>query len=170
MPDHMQKPIEQASLRWITFGLGAELYGVDVMRVREVLRSMDITPVPGAPIWVLGIINLRGNVVTVIDTRRRFGLAIGESTEASRILVVELESEVVGFLVDRISDVRHIQPEQVEAAPHLGRQQPASYILGIANHADDLVILVDLASVARLAEAADSAPAAEMSEVVCGHG
>ena len=76
-------------LRWVTFKLGNEIYGVNVMQVREVLRYTDIAPVPGAPSYVLGIINLRGNVVTVIDTRARFGIPPAEVTDNTRIMIIE---------------------------------------------------------------------------------
>jgi purine-binding chemotaxis protein CheW len=138
----------QQPARWVTFCLEGETYGVNVMHVREVLRLVDITPVPGAPTYILGIINLRGNVVTVIDARKRFGLPPHEPTEASRILVLEADSEVVGFLVDNISEVSDIQPDDIEAAPHLSKEQASNYIIGIANGENDLVILVDLARIA----------------------
>jgi purine-binding chemotaxis protein CheW len=138
----------QQPARWVTFSLEGETYGVNVMHVREVLRLVDVTPVPGAPASILGVINLRGNVVIVIDARKRFGLPHREPTEASRILVLEADSEVVGFLVDNISEVSDIKPDQIEAAPHLSKDQTSDYILGIANGENDLVILVDLARIA----------------------
>ena len=86
--------------QWGTFRLGDEIYGVNVMQIREVLRYTEITPVPGAPYYVLGIINLRGNVVTVIDTRTRFGLNPGEIDNNTRIVIVEVDKQVIGMLVD----------------------------------------------------------------------
>ena len=87
-------------LRWVTFKLGNEIYGVNVMQVREVLRYTDIAPVPGAPSYVLGIINLRGNVVTVIDTRSRFGIPPTDVTDNTRIMIIESEKHVIGILVN----------------------------------------------------------------------
>ena len=84
-------------LQWVTFQLEEETYGINVMQVREVLRYTEIAPVPGAPDYVLGIINLRGNVVTVIDTRSRFGLMEGEITDNTRIIVIESEHQVIGL-------------------------------------------------------------------------
>ena len=86
-------------LQYVTFRLDDETYGINVMQIQEVLRYTEIAPVPGAPDYVLGIINLRGNVVTVIDTRRRFGLADAEVTDATRIVVMESSSQVMGILV-----------------------------------------------------------------------
>ena len=92
-------------LQWVTFHLAGEKYGVNVMQVQEVLRYNDIAPVPGAPMYVLGIINLRGKVVTVLDTRNRFGLPEGEVTEQSRIIVLESDGHVIGILVDSVAEV-----------------------------------------------------------------
>ncbi|MEF1216815.1 chemotaxis protein CheW, partial [Photobacterium damselae] len=81
-------------LQWVTFQLEDETYGINVMQVREVLRYSEIAPVPGAPDYVLGIINLRGNVVTVIDTRSRFGLMPGDISDNTRIVIIEAEKQV----------------------------------------------------------------------------
>ncbi|PVV09748.1 MAG: chemotaxis protein CheW, partial [gamma proteobacterium symbiont of Ctena orbiculata] len=92
-------------IQFVTFILMDEVYGINVMQVQEVLRITEIAPVPGAPSYVLGIINLRGNVVTVIDTRTRFGLPTKEVDDASRIIVIESEKQVVGILVDAVAEV-----------------------------------------------------------------
>ena len=113
MSDKEQKKEENSAvnekngelLRWVTFKLGNEIYGVNVMQVREVLRYTDIAPVPGAPSYVLGIINLRGNVVTVIDTRARFGIPPAEVTDNTRIMIIESEKHVIGILVDSVAEV-----------------------------------------------------------------
>jgi len=86
-------------LQWVTYRLGEETYGINVMQVQEVLRYTEIAPVPGAPDYVLGIINLRGNVVTVIDTRARFGLPPTEITDNTRIVIIESDEQVVGILL-----------------------------------------------------------------------
>ena len=91
--------------RWVTFHLDREVYGINVMQVQEVLRYSEIAPVPGSPDYVLGIINLRGNVVTVIDTRMRFGIEPMEVTDSSRIVIIEAGGQVVGILVDSVAEV-----------------------------------------------------------------
>ena len=83
-------------LQWVTFRLDNETYGINVMQVQEVLRYTEIAPVPGAPSYVLGIINLRGNVVTVIDTRQRFGLETAAVSDNTRIVIIEADRQVVG--------------------------------------------------------------------------
>ncbi len=91
---------EHDVIQCVTFRLENETYGINVMQVQEVLRVTEIAPVPGAPDYVLGIINLRGNVVTVIDTRRRLGLPSREPDEATRIVIIETGKHVVGIMVD----------------------------------------------------------------------
>jgi purine-binding chemotaxis protein CheW len=130
--------------RWVTFQLEDETYGIDVMQIREVLRSQEISPVPGAPSYVLGIINLRGNVVAIIDTRSRFGLPSLENVDdASRILILEAGDYVVGFLVDSVSEVAELHNDQIETAPDTGSGDASRFISGLYNRKEGLLILVD---------------------------
>ena len=131
-------------LRWVTFKLGQEIYGVNVMQVREVLRYTDIAPVPGAPSYVLGIINLRGNVVTVIDTRLRFGLPPSEVTDNTRIMIIESGKNVVGILVDSVAEVADLNISDIDDTPNVGTEESAKFISGVCNRKDDLLILIDL--------------------------
>jgi len=130
--------------QWVTFRLGEETYGVDVLKVQEVLRVTEISPVPGAPPYVLGIINLRGNVVTVIDTRTRFGLPPKEVDEASRIVVIDHDRKVLGMLVDSVSEVAYVPTAKVEPPPNVGTDESARFISGVCNMENELLILVDL--------------------------
>jgi purine-binding chemotaxis protein CheW len=129
--------------RWVTFQLDDETYGIDVMQIREVLRSPEISPVPGAPAFVLGIINLRGNVVAIIDTRSRFNLPPREVDDSSRILILEAGDYVVGFLVDSVSEVAELQNEHVEVAPDTGSRETSRFISGLYNRDEGLLILID---------------------------
>ena len=129
--------------RWVTFTLEDEVYGIDVMQVREVLRYTDISPVPGAPPYVLGIINLRGKVVAIIDTRSRFSLPPTEPDDSSRILILEASDHVVGFLVDSVSEVAELKNNQIESAPDTGSGDTNRFISGLYKRKDDLIILVD---------------------------
>ncbi len=138
--ENVQGPVSQ----WVTFSLADETYGIDVMQVQEVLRVSDIAPVPGAPSYVLGILNLRGNVVTVIDTRARFGLPSREVDESSRVIIIEANRQVVGMLVDGVSEVVEIATESIESAPNVGNDEGARYIQGVCSGDDRLLILVDL--------------------------
>ena len=114
------------------------------MQVQEILRYSEIAAVPGAPEYVLGIINLRGNVVTVIDTRTRFGLMPADITDSSRIVIIESEKQVIGILVDSVSEVVYLKKSEIEPAPHVGTEESSQFIQGVCNREDGLLILVDL--------------------------
>ncbi|MFC1234314.1 chemotaxis protein CheW [Vibrio sp. DW001] len=131
-------------LQWVTFQLEEETYGINVMQVREVLRYSEIAPVPGAPDYVLGIINLRGNVVTVIDTRSRFGLMQGEISDNTRIIVIESERQVIGILVDSVAEVVYLRSSEIDTTPSVGTDESAKFIQGVSNREGKLLILVDL--------------------------
>ncbi|MGR6834660.1 chemotaxis protein CheW [Aliivibrio sp. EL58] len=131
-------------LQWVTFQLEEETYGINVMQVREVLRHTEIAPVPGAPDYVLGIINLRGNVVTVIDTRSRFGLMQGEITDNTRIIVIESERQVIGILVDSVAEVVYLRSSEIDTTPSVGTEESSKFIQGVSNREGKLLILVDL--------------------------
>jgi purine-binding chemotaxis protein CheW len=131
-------------LQWVTFQLEEETYGINVMQVREVLRYTEIAPVPGAPDYVLGIINLRGNVVTVIDTRSRFGLMQGETTDNTRIIVIESEHQVIGILVDSVAEVVYLRSSEIDTTPSVGTDESSKFIQGVSNREGKLLILVDL--------------------------
>jgi purine-binding chemotaxis protein CheW len=131
-------------MQWVTFYLGDEKYGINVMQVQEVLRVTEIAPVPGAPTYVLGIINLRGNVVTVIDTRNRFGLPSKETDDSSRVVIIETESHIIGILVDSVAEVVELKGSDIETAPNVGNEESSKYIQGVTSQENELLILVDL--------------------------
>lgn len=131
-------------LQWVTYRLGDETYGINVMQVQEVLRHTEIAPVPGAPDYVLGIINLRGNVVTVIDTRARFGLLEGEITDNTRIVIIEADEQVLGIMVDSVAEVVYLKSSEIDSAPNVGTEESTKFIQGVSNRDDELLILVDL--------------------------
>lgn len=139
-----QNLAEDEVLQWVTFQLENETYGINVMQVQEVLRYTEIAPVPGAPDYVLGIINLRGNVVTVIDTRSRFGLPAGDVSENSRIVIIEAEKQVIGIMVDSVAEVVYLRSSEIDAAPAVGTEESAKFIQGVSNRDGQLLILVDL--------------------------
>ncbi|WP_133407594.1 chemotaxis protein CheW [Parashewanella tropica] len=135
---------DDSVLQWVTFRLDNETYGINVMQVQEVLRYSEIAPVPGAPHYVLGIINLRGNVVTVIDTRARFGLASADIDDSSRIVIIEAEKQVIGILVDSVAEVVYLKSTEIDNAPNVGTEESAKFIQGVSNRDGELLILVDL--------------------------
>lgn len=136
----------------VVFQLGAEFYGVDIARVHEIIRLQTITRVPRAPAFVEGVINLRGKVIPVVDLRRRFGLESSEHTRASRIVVVEIGDNVVGVIVDGVSEVLRVTGASIEPPSPVVAGIESEYIYGIARLDDRLVILLDLDRVLVLAD------------------
>jgi purine-binding chemotaxis protein CheW len=132
------------NLQCVTFTLEDETYGINVMQVQEVLRETEVAPVPGAPHSVIGIINLRGNVVSVIDARIRFGLPVRERNDLTRIIVIEVQQQIIGILVDSVAEVVDVQADEIDSAPNVGNTETSKYIDGVVSDGDKLLILVDL--------------------------
>jgi purine-binding chemotaxis protein CheW len=149
------KNAEDTVLQWVTFLLQGEKYGINVMQVQEVLRYTEIAPVPGAPSYVLGIINLRGNVVTVLDTRDRFGLPPADVTDQTRIVIIEAGKHVIGVLVDAVAEVVYLSQSEIETAPNVGNDDSAKFIQGVCHKNNELLILVELAKLLTDEEWAD---------------
>ncbi len=126
------------------FQLGAELYGVEVSRVHEIIPLQTTTRVPRAPSFVEGVTNLRGKVIPVVDLRRRFGLPAADHTRASRIVVVEIGDQVVGIIVDGVSEVLRVNASTVEPPSPVVGSAESEYLHGIAKLPERLVILLDL--------------------------
>ncbi len=144
MADDENNNSEDQVTQWVTFSLDQEMYGINVMNVQEVLPCAEIAPVPGAPPFVLGIINLRGNVVTVIDTRMRFGLPTLEEMGKSRVVVIEANDQVAGILVDSVSEVIGVKGGEIDTAPSVGNDDSSRYIYGVVSRENVLLILVDV--------------------------
>ena len=151
--DEISDPI----LQWVTYQLEDEIYGINVMQVQEVLRITEIAPVPGAPSYVLGIINLRGSVVTVVDTRSRFGLMPKESDDLSRIIIVEVNGNVIGMLVDSVAEVVYLHQSEIDTAPNVSNDDSSRFIQGVCSRKDYLLIIVDVDKFLTEEETADFA-------------
>lgn len=132
-------------LQLVTFGLGDEEFAVDILAVQEINRMMALTRVPQSPPEVEGVINLRGKIIPVVDLRKRFGLAPGERSNDSRIVVVEVHGRVIGFIVDRVSEVLRLSRKIVEPAPAMVCSVDSDFIAGVGRLEDRLLILLDLA-------------------------
>ncbi|MFA9461460.1 chemotaxis protein CheW [Thiohalorhabdus sp. Cl-TMA] len=135
--------------KYLLFRLGEELFGVDVCTLKEVdtLLDRDLTFIPDSPQSLRGLMNLRGVIVPVLDTRILLGLSTFEDTAESRILVVDMDWRLVGFVVDEVTDLRAIEREEIQSPPSNSeiQRQHGSYLTGIVNSADGVVVLVDLA-------------------------
>jgi purine-binding chemotaxis protein CheW len=134
--------------QFLTFTLGQDVFAIDVTLAREVLDLCAVTRVPQAPDYMLGVINLRGSVVPVIDMRRKFGMPEAESTRDTCIVVVDVEvdgdSVIVGALVDSVREVLDLTPEQIEPPPRMGTQLKTELILGMGSLGDRFVVLLDI--------------------------
>lgn len=128
----------------VCFRIGRETYGVDIFTVREIVKPQEITPVPGTASYVLGIINLRGRIVSVVDLAARLGVGEGAVQRSSRILVVDLDGFTVGFLVDAATEVLKLEDEAVEPAPEELSSSHADYLEGVGKLSDRLVIILNL--------------------------
>ncbi|MCM2357081.1 MAG: chemotaxis protein CheW [Geobacteraceae bacterium] len=134
----------QSVYHLVTFNLAKEEYGVEINSVQEIIRATDITPVPGAPAHVRGVINLRGKIIPVVDLRKRFGLPLTEESDARRIVVVELAEKRLGMLVDSVSQVIRLSSTIVEEIPAEATSMDENYIKGVGKLDDRLIIILDL--------------------------
>ena len=131
-------------LQLVTFSIGEEEFGVDILKVQEIIRTMEITKVPRAQDFVEGVINLRGKVIPIIDLRRRFGFTSKEHDKHTRIIVIEINNMIVGFVVDSVSEVLRIPAATVEPPPPVVAGVESEYISGVGKLQDRLLILLDL--------------------------
>ncbi|MEG2004708.1 MAG: chemotaxis protein CheW [Bilophila sp.] len=131
-------------IQLVTFKLGDEEFGVDILKVQEIIRMLPITRVPNAPNFVEGVINLRGKVIPVIDMRKRFGLDTTPHDSQTRIEVMDLQGQIVGFVVDAVSEVLRIKESTVEPPPPVVAGIGSEYMRGVGKLEDRLLILLDL--------------------------
>jgi len=143
---------EDAEIQLVVFQLGSEEFGAAIGQVQEIVNLGKVTRMPKAPAFVEGIINLRGRVIPVIDIRKRFDLAQKEHGENARIMVVALEGQAIGMIVDSISEVLRVPKEAIEPPPPIIGDISAAYLKGVAKLGDRLVILLDLDKVLTIEE------------------
>jgi len=140
----VEHAVAGAEMQLVVFELGDESYAVDISRVQDINRMQEITEIPHAPESVVGVINLRGRVIPVIDLRKRFGLPEAVHTKDTRIVVVHLEGNLIGVIVDAVSQVLRIPADIVEPPSPVLAGVDSKYLRGIAKLDDKLVILLDL--------------------------
>lgn len=145
--------------KYLTFDLAEEEYGVEILRVREIIGMMAITPVPKTPEYVLGVINLRGKVIPVVDLRLKFGLPYKEPDERTCVIVVEMASDgggtvQMGIVVDRVNEVVDVKAADIEPTPSFGVSLDTAFILGMAKVGEKVKILLDIDKVLTATEMA----------------
>ena len=129
----------------IVFNLGNERYGVDISQVREIIKPTQITRIPNAPDFVEGVINLRGQITTIINLRKRFGLEPKPIDNNTRIIVVEYNNAVIGMMVDTVNEVKYLSTADIEALPSIiTAREEAKLLKGVGKLPDGLLILIDL--------------------------
>lgn len=131
-------------LQLVSFKIGNEEFGVDILRVQEINRMMEITKVPNAPDFVDGVVNLRGRIIPVVDLRTRLGMPRAEHDSKTRIVVVDLDGKTVGFIVDEVSEVLRIPKNITEPPPDMVAGIEADYITAVGKLEDRLLILLEL--------------------------
>jgi purine-binding chemotaxis protein CheW len=148
----------------LTFVLGREHYGVPVLKVREIIRLCDITPVPQMPDYIKGVLNLRGKIIPVADLRVKFRLASTENTDLTCIVVVQVSladksSTLMGLIVDAVEEVANLTPADIEPTPDFGGAVQADYILGMAKVKGQVKALLDIDAVVSAVSPEDIAAA-----------
>lgn len=142
-----KKQVASERVQVVSFRLGSEEYGVDIAQVQEIIRMVEITHVPRAPHFMEGVINLRGQLIPIIDLRTRFGMPRIDSTKNTRIVVTEIGSKRVGIVVDGVSEVLNIPLDNVEEAPEMIAGIGTEYIQGVGKVGERLIIMLDLTMV-----------------------
>jgi len=133
--------------QYLTFALGDEEYGVEILKVQEIRGYSAITPIPNTPPWIKGVMNLRGTIVPVVDLRAKLGMDAAEYNAFTVIIVVTVGRKVMGVVVDAVSDVLNIPRPDIQATPDFGGTVDARFIDGMAKAGDKLVVLLDIETV-----------------------
>ena len=128
----------------LVFILGAEEYGVDILKVQEIRGYEKVTPIPSAPAYLKGIVNLRGVIVPLVDMRVRFGLAEPRYDSTTVVVILRVSGRIIGLVVDAVSDVVHLAPNDVKEAPALGSVVDSSFLAGLATRDDHMIMLLDI--------------------------
>jgi purine-binding chemotaxis protein CheW len=142
-----QEKDNQELLQLVSFHIGNEEFGADILKIQEIIRTMAITKVPNSPDFVEGVINLRGRVIPVVDLRVKLGLPKKAHDNYTRIIVVEIMGKVIGFIVDSVSEVLRIPKSITETPPELVTNINSEYITAVGKLEDRLLILLDLEKV-----------------------
>ena len=142
-----KKEISDIEGKFLTFVLGEEIYGIEILKASEIIGLMDITTVPQTPDYMKGVINLRGKVIPVIDLRMKFSMKKWERTQETCVIVVEVNSTSIGLIVDSVSEVSDITGAEIEDAPNFGQGIDTSFIMGLGKVRDKIIILLDIETV-----------------------
>jgi purine-binding chemotaxis protein CheW len=144
---------------YLTFRLGEEEYGIDILKVQEIRGYEQPTRIANAPPFVKGVVNLRGVIVPIVDLRLKFDLGSATYDDFTVVIILNLGARVVGIVVDSVSDVMELAPEQIRPAPEVGASVDSSFITGLGTLADRMLILIEIERLMSAAEMALAEPA-----------
>ncbi len=144
MPSQQGTDVDTDSKEFLTFALGEEEYGVDILKVQEIRGYDAVTRLPDAPDYIKGVINLRGTIVPVIDMRLKFNLANADYTAVTVMIVLNVSDRIVGIVVDSVSDVIRLASEQIRVVPELGATIDRQFLTGIGTLDERMLILLDI--------------------------
>ena len=142
--DSIGSRIDDRGSEFLTFKLGAEEYGIDILKVREIRGYDCVTRIANSPDYIKGVINLRGSIVPIVDMRIRFSLGRVEYNQFTVVIILNLAERLVGMVVDAVSDVITLAPGQIRPAPHLGACVDTKYITGLGSVDERMLILIDI--------------------------
>lgn len=142
--NNLQIKLSTEGSQFLTFNLGEELYGVDILRVQEIKGYTAVTKIPNTPPHIKGVLNLRGTIVPIIELRTKFGMQTIDYTAFTVIIVVVVRDKVMGLVVDSVSDVLNIDRKDIQASPKFGGNVDVSVLDGIGKSGDKLVALLDM--------------------------
>ena len=157
---HQQIGLTTDDNQFLTFNLGEELYGVDILRVQEIKGYTSVTKIPNTPPHIKGVLNLRGTIVPIVELRTKFGMPTIDYTAFTVIIVVVVRDKVMGLVVDAVSDVLNIDKKDIQSPPQFGVKVDVSFLNGIGKSGDKLVARLDIDRMLSEGEA----PVAEASE------
>lgn len=145
---NLKRDVPTEGLQFLTFNLAGEEYGIDILKVQEIRGWMPVTKVPNAPVFVRGVMNLRGAIVPVIDLRLRFGLEAIEYTKLTVVIVVTVQAEsgnrIIGMVVDGVSDVLNVNTSDIQSSPDFGTTVHTEFISGLVTAEAGMVMLLDV--------------------------
>jgi len=135
---------EISEIQVACFRLMDDLYAIDIMRIKEIIRPQKLTTLPKAPSFIDGVINLRGNVIPVVDLRKRFDMPPRPANSAMRLLIIKIASQSIGLVVDDVTEVITVQAKDIKPPPTVTDRMAVNYLLGVCLSADTLVMLLDI--------------------------
>ncbi|MCK9223548.1 MAG: chemotaxis protein CheW [Candidatus Muirbacterium halophilum] len=142
----MAKPLKTSQMagKYLTFIVGSEIYGIEILKVQEIIGMMNVTKFPKAPCYVRGVINLRGNVIPVIELRNKFDMDVTEDTEKTCIIVIQLDKLKEGIIVDEVREVIDISESNIETPPQFGIDEEMNFVKGVGKIDEKVIILLDI--------------------------